>query len=99
SSASRGHGRRNGGVSGPKVLAQLATAPQVLHELGGRPPPVHRLLALPAPERDEVPGILRLTDQDEPLRPGGLALRPLCERRPPADELLLVPRLHLPVGG
>src|SRR5919201_665975 len=62
-------------VRGPELVAQLAAGPEVLGELGSRPPPVDRVLALPAPERHEVPWVVVVADQHEPLRARGLALR------------------------
>jgi hypothetical protein len=74
---------------GLELLAQLpALAKQLLHP-GHLSPRLLRLLALPRPQREELPGLFGAPNQHEGLSPFCVIQRPLYEGIPPLDELFL----------
>src|SRR5215211_8473671 len=83
---------------GLKLLAQLLQLAEVLLHSGHLSPRRLRLFVLPRPQREEPPRIVGAPNQHEGLSPFCVIQRPLDERSPPLDELLLAARLHRPLA-
>src|SRR5215204_7158717 len=89
---------RQGVCVGLELLAQLpALAKQLLHP-GHLSPRLLRLLALPRPQREELPGLFGAPNQHEGLSPWCVVQRPLGDGSPPFDELLLAARPNRPLA-